>query len=308
MQEIFARIVYRGIGLLLGLALLFALPTATVEVQGAKTYQANGVTLPLKGYGNGSASYGKSNCRAFAGMVYKQIWGTTFTSYRGTDDDMLREVPTGAARAITAENVEKFISAAALGAAIRITNDIRGNDVYGTYLHSQILIQKDAKGFTIYESIDTCIRIKYYTWEAYASAYQKYKYFKYIKWPKAPKYDEHMEEAPAISVFQMGLLGSYVTLESNAEDVAIYYTTDGTTPTADSTLYTGMFTADAGDVVKAVAVKENYGNSPMATQAVTGVFTFCSLQASPFQISFFEKYPKHIWNPVSFNRYGTLAL
>ncbi len=290
----------------LGIALLFAVPGASVAVQGAKTYKANGVTLPLKGYGNGAPSYGKANCRAFAGMVYKKIWGTTFTSYRGTNDDMLRDVPAGSARAITAENIKKYISVAAVGASIRITTDIHGNDVYGTNLHSQILIQKDDKGFTIYDSIDSQIRVKYYTWEAYATSYGKYKYFKYIKWPDAPAYDSNMEVAPEISVLDVGMIGKYVTIQSDVENAAVYYTTDGSRPTAESTLYTGVFSADAGTEIKAVVVKENYGNSPVATQTIS--FTKYPYEWEPgfFSIPFSLKLPM-VWKQITFNRYGILG-
>lgn len=292
--------------MLLGLVLLFAVPGASVAVQGANSYAANGVTLPLKGYGNGAPSYGKANCRAFAGMVYKKIWGTTFTSYRGTNDDMLRNVPAGSARAITVENVKKFISAAALGASIRITTDIRGNDVYGTYLHSQILIQKDDKGFTIYDSIDSQIRVKYYTWEAYVAGYGKYKYFKYIKWPDAPVYDSNMEVGPEISVLDMGVIGKYVTIQTEVENAAVYYTTDGSRPTAESTLYTGIFEAGVGAEIKAVVVKENYGNSPVATQTIS--FAEYPLVWKPVfgGVPFSVKVPM-VWKPVSFNRYGILG-
>lgn len=306
MQKRFGKILHRGVALFLGLALLFAVPGELVVVQGAGSYTANGVTLPLKGYGNGAPSYGKANCRAFAGMVYKKIWGTTFTSYRGTNDDMLRNVPTGSARAITVENVKKFISAAALGATIRITTDIRGNDVYGTNLHSQILIQKDDKGFTIYDSIDSQIRVKYYTWEAYVASYGKYKYFKYIKWPDAPAYDSNMEEAPEISVLDMGVIGKYVTIQSEVENAVVYYTTDGSVPTAESTLYTGIFVADAGTEIKAVVVKENYGNSPVATQTISFAEYVCAWKPVFGGVPFSVKLPT-VWNPISINRYGILG-
>ena len=55
------------------------------------------------------------------------------------------------------------------------------------------------------------------------------------------------------------------------EDARVYYTTDGTTPTSGSTLYTTAFTLSATTTVKAVAIKE--GNSSSVT---TKTFTKAS--------------------------------
>lgn len=52
------------------------------EIQGivAKTsWDINGTTIPIYRYSNGSASYGASQCWAFAQMVYTKIWGIKFT-------------------------------------------------------------------------------------------------------------------------------------------------------------------------------------------------------------------------------------
>ena len=47
-------------------------------------------------------------------------------------------------------------------------------------------------------------------------------------------------------------------------DAKIYYTVDGTEPTAESTLYTGPFTISQSATVKAVAVKEHMADSALA--------------------------------------------
>lgn len=149
-------------------------------------YTANGVSLPVSGYGEGAVS---NNCRTFAGDVYQAVWGAWLTSYRGTDDDMLRNIPAGSQRAITAENLKKYISVAPAGAAIRITDNIDGNDSQGTRMHSQILADKDEDGLMIYEgNIGGRVRMKYFTWDSYVQSWGKYVYFKYIKFPDAPAY------------------------------------------------------------------------------------------------------------------------
>ncbi len=45
------------------------------------------------------------------------------------------------------------------------------------------------------------------------------------------------------------------------DDARVYYTTDGTTPTSESTLYTAAFTLSATTTVKAVAIKEGISSS-----------------------------------------------
>ena len=50
---------------------------------------------------------------------------------------------------------------------------------------------------------------------------------------------------------------------------AIYYTTDGTTPTTSSTLYTGAITVSATQNIKAIAVAAGLTNSAVASAAYT---------------------------------------
>ncbi len=146
------------------------------------------VTLPLKGLAPGARS---TNCWEFAQTVYQAVWGVRFSGFRGDGDDMLREISTGSARAITVENTKNFISAAPLGATVRIADTVYGDDNQGRYKHSFILIGKDDEGFTVYEgSVNGRVRIKYYTWSAFANGYfgRHYRYYKYIKWPGASTY------------------------------------------------------------------------------------------------------------------------
>ncbi len=52
------------------------------------------------------------------------------------------------------------------------------------------------------------------------------------------------------------------------EGARAYYTTDGTTPTAESTLYTEPFTLSATTTVKAIAIKDG-----VASKVATKTFT-----------------------------------
>nr|MBC9201132.1 chitobiase/beta-hexosaminidase C-terminal domain-containing protein [Paenibacillus sp. PL91] len=58
-----------------------------------------------------------------------------------------------------------------------------------------------------------------------------------------------------------------VTLATGTEGASIYYTTNGDTPTKDSTLYTGAFEIANSTTVKAIAVKDMYTNSIVASYA-----------------------------------------
>jgi hypothetical protein len=63
--------------------------------------------------------------------------------------------------------------------------------------------------------------------------------------------------------------GTQVTLSSATGDATIYYTTDGSTPSASSTKYTGAITINAATTVKAVAVKSGMIDSAVAEFAYT---------------------------------------
>ncbi len=155
------------------------------------------ITLPLSGLYPGARS---TNCWQFAQTVYKAVWGINFTGERGTGDDLLRNVPKGSARAITTENTRNYISEARLGAVIRISTYIDGDDNNGRYKHSMILIDKTDDGFTVYEgSVNGRVRIKSYTWSEFANGYfgNHYGYYKYIKWPGANPYGEPQTLAAA---------------------------------------------------------------------------------------------------------------
>lgn len=59
--------------------------------------------------------------------------------------------------------------------------------------------------------------------------------------------------------------GTTVTLSTTTADAAIYYTTDGSTPTASSTLYTMPIEINADTTIQAIAVKNGLENSDVQT-------------------------------------------
>ncbi len=56
-----------------------------------------------------------------------------------------------------------------------------------------------------------------------------------------------------------------ITITSGTEGATIYYTTDGSTPTAESILYTEPFVISKAMVIKAIAMKEGFAVSKVAT-------------------------------------------
>ncbi|MCM1259204.1 MAG: hypothetical protein NC307_15350 [Roseburia sp.] len=151
-------------------------------------YVVNGCILPVIDNGiyygpKDWLSYGRAGCRRFAGMVYYKIWGETFTSFADTEDNLIPMDTALSERSITPEHVQYYISRSYSGAAIRICDEIYGNDLQGEKKHSQILLEVLENGLILYESNDEHTEIAEYTWEEYADKYSEYRYFKYIKCP-----------------------------------------------------------------------------------------------------------------------------
>ena len=69
-----------------------------------------------------------------------------------------------------------------------------------------------------------------------------------------------------------------VTLACETEGAAIYYTTDGSKPTASATKYTAPFSVTATTTVKAIAIKSGLDNSEVVSKTFTFGTVFASLK------------------------------
>ena len=72
----------------------------------------------------------------------------------------------------------------------------------------------------------------------------------------------------------ISLTGATVTLSTTTPGATIYYTTDGsTTPTDASTKYTAPFDIDATTTIKAIAIRDHYNNSSVASEECVPTIT-----------------------------------
>ena len=65
------------------------------------------------------------------------------------------------------------------------------------------------------------------------------------------------------------LSGTTIALSTATTSAAIHYTTDGSTPTSSSTTYTSAIAIDAAKTIKAIAVRDGYNNSEVASASYT---------------------------------------
>lgn len=80
--------------------------------------------------------------------------------------------------------------------------------------------------------------------------------------------------------------GVSLSLSTQTQGSKICYTTDGSTPTAGSTIYTQALKIEANTTVKAIAVKEGIEDSPVSVAAVTiKKITQTNLSGEPLKIT-----------------------
>ena len=85
-------------------------------------------------------------------------------------------------------------------------------------------------------------------------------------------------ETPTISGEANFTTTTTVTLGCTTDGAAIYYTTDGSTPTSSSTLYSGPFTLNATATVKVIAIKSGTSSS-IAEKAFTKIEALTTMDA-----------------------------
>lgn len=96
--------------------------------------------------------------------------------------------------------------------------------------------------------------------------------------------DRAVVATPVISPDATGNVasGTEVTITCATSDATIYYTLDGTAPTAGSTNYTGAIILTESKTVKAIAVKDGYKDSAVATKTYTVGVVNTSTEANPY--------------------------
>ena len=95
---------------------------------------------------------------------------------------------------------------------------------------------------------------------------------------------------PKVNVAYDKNLQPTVSISNIAEGAVVYYTTDGTAPTAKSKVYTNSFTVNATTVVKAIAIKSGLINSDVLETTVKAYTLMQSLDVARLSAGVAYKY------------------
>ena len=134
------------------MAIVFLLLVTIVFTSSAQIYASNAYYINGKYIHWDDFSSSPDECWVYANNIYNKIWGKNFSNSFSDSDNSLRNL-SDAELTLTAEHLKKYVSNAALGSSLRICNSnyLHGTDGWG---HSQIIVQKDANGFTVFEGGD----------------------------------------------------------------------------------------------------------------------------------------------------------
>ena len=76
-------------------------------------------------------------------------------------------------------------------------------------------------------------------------------------------------------------IGTKITLTSSTNNSSIYYTTNGTNPTINSTKYNGSITINQNTTIKAIAISKNYFDSDISTFVYNAIPKPIAIYLSP---------------------------
>ena len=217
-------------------------------------------------------SFGGSNSTNGELMLYKGLVDANGTEY----NVMLQSLPTGSSRSNVAVFYKAFATSKTSWAVSDFTSGwtkgIEVDDGLSAY-STMTILPNGQVGFLYEEGNDT----------SNADA----DYFNIVYVPltveeitggafSAPATEE--PEAPAVAVETPAFSiaggeveeGTTVTISCATEGATIYYTTDGSTPTTSSAVYSGAITVNSAMTIKAMAAKEgNYTDSEVASATFT---------------------------------------
>ena len=115
------------------LLFLFCVPIGRAHA--ATVYSINGKSISYTDFPSS-----RNECWVYARSVYNKIWGYGFDALRSSNDNCLRNLNASELR-LTADHLRRYVSAAPLGACLRVCTGeyLDGYDGWG---HSQIIVQK----------------------------------------------------------------------------------------------------------------------------------------------------------------------